>query len=276
MITVNQLRFSYKKELEILTDLNINLPEGHIYGLLGKNGTGKSTLLKLISGMLFPQSGTITAWGVTPQDRQPTFLSQIYYLAEDPYIPPMSMDKYVKFNAPFYTDFDYALLEDLVAQLEVDTRQKFTNMSMGQAKKALIAFGVACNTKLLIMDEPTNGLDIPSKGVFRRIISSIAAEERYVIISTHQVRDLESLIDGFIILNDCQILMSAMSDEITQKLSFRAIEEGDTPIYEERTARGNWGVAENTTGEESRIDIELLFNAAVNHPQRFIELFKKR
>ncbi len=276
MITLNHVDFSYKRGQNLLDGLELELPQGHIYGLLGKNGVGKSTILKLLSGQLFPQSGEINAWGVTPQDRQPSFLSQVYYLAEDPYIPSMSMRSYVKFNALFYPTFDHAQLEDLMERLEVDPDQKFTNMSMGQAKRALIAFGVACNTKLLIMDEPTNGLDIPSKGLFRQIISSIATEERYIIISTHQVRDLETLIDSIIIVNDSQILLNSTIEEISERLLFCKVGEGDCPIYQENRAGGRWGIVENTTGDESGIDIELLFNAATSRPRKFNEIFNSK
>ncbi len=276
MITLNHVDFSYKRGQNLLDGLELELPQGHIYGLLGKNGVGKSTILKLLSGQLFPQSGEINAWGVTPQDRQPSFLSQVYYLAEDPYIPSMSMRSYVKFNALFYPTFDHLQLEYLMERLEVDPDQKFTTMSMGQAKRALIAFGVACNTKLLIMDEPTNGLDIPSKGLFRQIISSIATEERYIIISTHQVRDLETLIDSIIIVNDSQILLNSTIEEISERLLFCKVGEGDCPIYQENRAGGRWGIVENTTGDESGIDIELLFNAATSRPRKFNEIFNSK
>lgn len=276
MIKINDLTFGYPQRYDIFSTLELNLGRGRIYGLLGKNGSGKSTLLKLISGMVYPRSGNITTLGVKPTDRLPSFMSNIYYLTEEIFVPNESMETYSKFLSPFYPKFSFDDLERLMTVFELDREQNLTSMSLGQKKKATIALALACNTDLVIMDEPTNGLDIPSKSQFRKIISSIATDERCIIISTHQVRDLENLIDSVVVLDNSKIVVNSTLHNISQKLSFRAIAEGEKSIYEESNMMGRWGVVENTdTDEYSKVDIEVLFNAAVAQPELIGEILNK-
>src|ERR1035437_3282458 len=220
MITVNNLAFSYRKGTELFRNMNLTLSPGSIYGLLGKNGAGKTTLLKLICGLSFPVEGTIKVGGYTPSKRDVAFLADIFFLTEEIYIAERTPAEMEKFLAPFYPSFDKALFQQLLFQLEVEYTSKFVQLSYGQKKKAMIAFAIACKTKYLFLDEPTNGLDIPSKALFRSIIASTYDENRITIISTHQVRDLQSLIDNVIILNDQQIQFNVSMDQVSEKLIF--------------------------------------------------------
>lgn len=274
MITFKHVSFGYRGG-RLFDDLDLDLKRGAIYGLLGKNGAGKTTLLKLMAGLLFPKTGEIAVLKRIPRKREPGFLSQVFVLPEEFDLPRMNMDEYARVYGGFYPNFSREQLTNLMRELEVPEVQKFHQMSFGQKKKAYIAFAIACNTPLLIMDEPTNGLDIPSKSSFRRVIASVANEERTIIVSTHQVRDLDQLIDSVVVLDGSEILLNATTAEITDKLQFVHLEENDPALYAEQTIHGRWGVQVNDSGAESPLDMELLFNAAVANRQAIKQLFNR-
>ena len=272
MIEINKMSFGYRRK-PLFSGLDLTLGKGRIYGLLGRNGAGKTTLLKLISGLLFPEQGSISVLDMIPRRREPGFLNQVFLLPEEFGMPRMEMFRFSKMFGVFYPNFSASQLDRLMADLDVDPMQPFHQMSFGQKKKAYIAFAIACNTPLLIMDEPTNGLDIPSKSNFRRVIASIAQDDRTIVISTHQVRDLDQLIDSVVILDDSQILVNASTADITRRLKFAQPAPGEQSLYSEQTVHGPWGVQPNDTGEETPLDMELLFNAAITNRQVFRDMF---
>jgi len=278
MIQLQNLEFSYSKKASLLSNLTLQLEAGRIHGLLGKNGEGKSTLLKLISGLVFPTQGQIEVMGFEPQKRQPEMLQEIFFLPEELPQLTLSVENYEKVYAPFYPNFSSAQFNEYLKEFDVDLKSSMLNkLSHGQKKKVMIAFGLAANTKLLLMDEPTNGLDIPSKGQFRRMVASAVNEDRCLIISTHQVRDLDSLIDSIIIMDGHEIVFNEPVENITKKLLFRVADRNETDetvIYSEDSLRGLYQVKENTSGEESKLDIELLFNAVFADKKRIMNLFK--
>ena len=249
MIYIENLDFGYQKKREVFSGLNLSLTGGHIYGLLGKNGAGKTTLLKLIGGLLFPLRGRIEVCDAIPRLRKPSFLSDIFFIPEEICLPDMEI-------------------------FEVSESDKMGQMSYGQRKKALISLGIACNTRLLMMDEPTNGLDIPSKSQFRRLIASVASEERCVVISTHQVRDLENLIDALVIIEKSRILVNTTVEQITDHFVFRQLREGETALFAEESLRGRWGMVPNLQQEDSKLDMELFFNAVLEHPAEIEKVLK--
>ena len=274
MITIDRLNFGYSKHKILFKDISLNLKAGHIYGLLGKNGAGKSTLLKNIAGLVYPQSGQLNVLGLDPTKRPPALLSEIFFIPEEFYLPAISIDAYVKTMAPFYKRFDHGYFTSLLEELDIPARQKLINMSYGQKKKLLIAFGLAAQTKLIIMDEPTNGLDIPSKAQFRKIMAAALTDDRCVIISTHQVRDLDNLIDTVIMLDENQVALNATVDEITSKLCFRRVPAiTDQVLYAESSISGFNAVMANTDKEDSKLDMELLFNAVVLEKQKITPYF---
>jgi ABC-2 type transport system ATP-binding protein len=278
MIQLQNLEFSYSKKASLLSNLTLQLEAGRIHGLLGKNGEGKSTLLKLISGLVFPTLGQIEVMGFEPQKRQPEMLQEIFFLPEELPQLTLTVENYEKVYAPFYPNFSSAQFNEYLKEFDVDLKNSMLNkLSHGQKKKVMIAFGLAANTKLLLMDEPTNGLDIPSKGQFRRMVASAVNEDRCLIISTHQVRDLDSLIDSIIIMDRHEIVFNEPVENITKKLLFKVADRNETDetvIYSEDSLRGLYQVKENTTGEESKLDIELLFNAIFTDKKRIMNLFK--
>ena len=278
MIDIKNVDFSYSRNTKLLLDLSLKLETGRIHGLLGKNGEGKSTLLKLISGLVFPLKGTIDVMGFNPQRRDPEMLQDIFFLPEELPQIPLSIQNYENVYAPFYPDFSYEQFNQYLKEFDIDDKKAMLNkLSHGQKKKVFVSFGLAANTKLLLMDEPTNGLDIPSKGQFRRMVASAVDDSRCLIISTHQVRDLDSLIDSIMIMDGHEIVFNEPNENITKKLLFKVAEHNDvddTVIYSEDSLRGLYQVRENTTGEESKLDIELLFNAVFTDKKRIMNLFK--
>ncbi|MCC6290138.1 MAG: ABC transporter ATP-binding protein [Chitinophagaceae bacterium] len=265
MISIKDLHFAYKRK-KIFNGLSLELEAGYIYGLLGKNGTGKSTLLRNISGLLFPDSGSITVSGEVPQKRQPSFLQEVFIVAEEFFLPNVTPEQLVKFNAVFYPKFSHEQFNRYMKEFEIPADSTIQHMSYGQKKKVLISFGLACNTSLLLMDEPTNGLDIMSKSQFRKVIAGALDEKKCIIISTHQVKDLENLIDRITIIDEGRILFDQTIEQITQKLQFKISfdkEEIQRALYNEDSLKGNAIITKNINGEDTRLDLEMLYKAIV-------------
>ncbi len=275
MIEIRNLDFSYKKT-PVFSDITLSFPEGSIYGLLGENGVGKTTLLKLICGLQRPASGTCTLDGQTCHDRLPSMLQRIVFLPDEVMLPDNSTpQRYVDELAPFYPTFSQGTFLRLMQELEVDADRKFREMSFGQQKKSLIAATLSLGTDYVLLDEPTNGLDIPSKAQFRSILSQRADERSTIIISTHQVRDVENLIDPIVILSNNAVLLNASVQRITEKLRFEyGTDQRADALYSEMQPGGYLNVVPNTDGAESQINIEALFNAVLRNKNTFRELFK--
>lgn len=274
MIKIHQLNFGYYKKQLLFKNMSMHLEGGHIYGLFGENGAGKSTLLKNIAGLVYAQSGTLNVMGFDPKKRQPALLQEICFIPEEFELPSILIKTYVKGIAPFYPKFDHQQFELLMSEFDIPVKQKLNEMSYGQKKKFIIAFGLATQARLVIMDEPTNGLDIPSKTQFRKIMAATLKDDRCIIISTHQVRDLDNLIDTVIMLNGNKVALKASVEEITQKLSFKKVKNlEDNPIYSEASLGGYHGIFPNNLNQESKLDIELLFNALLAEQQKLDQIF---
>ena len=278
MITIKDLGFTYG-ETEgqyVLKNINMNLEEGRIYGLLGGNGVGKTTLLTLLCGLKKPQLGSIDIDGYAPYDRKPTFLADQYYLSDEVAAMNMKAADYAANYGKFWTGFDMGKFNEVMNVLEVDAQQKMNKMSFGQLKKTYIAFALACNTKYLFMDEPTNGLDIPSKAQFRKAVTKYTREDSVILISTHQVRDLENIIDPIIILDRQNVLLNASVAEISEKLYFDyTSERNPDALYCEMIPGGNIQVYLNQNGEDSKVNLEALFNTVHQHKELTKGIFNR-
>jgi ABC-2 type transport system ATP-binding protein len=276
MLEINDLSFGYSRKALLFKELDLVLEDGHVYGLLGKNGAGKSTLLKNMTGLVFPIKGQCRVNGINVSDRPVAVLEDIFFIAEELYPPSLTPAEFLKNTAGFYPRFDEASFYSYLKLLEVDQYGNMSRQSYGQQKKAMIAFGLAANTNLLIMDEPTNGLDIPSKVQFRKLIASIQTENRCIVISTHQVRDLESLIDTMLVLHNGEILVNRSLDEVGEKLSFGIYSNTAalTTLYQEESIRGINVIMPNTTKEYSKVDIELLFNGIISGNPSLLKILK--
>lgn len=275
MITIKDLGFAYR-ETPVLKNINMTLEEGRIYGLLGENGVGKTTLLTLLCGLKKPQMGKIDTDGHDPYRREPSLLSDQYYLSDEVAAVNMKAIEYAWNYGKFWERFDLNRFMEMMELFENNPLQKMNKMSFGQLKKTYIAFAIACNTKYLFMDEPTNGLDIPSKAQFRKAIMKYTREDSTILISTHQVRDLENIIDPIVILDRQDVLLNATIEEITGKLYFDyTSEKADGALYSEMTPGGSIQVSLNQTGEDSKVNIEALFNTVHLHKELIKGIFNK-
>jgi ABC-2 type transport system ATP-binding protein len=276
MIDIQNLHFGYRKG-KVFKGLSLHLQAGHIYGLLGKNGTGKSTLLRNIAGLLFPDEGAIRVMGFDPAKRQPGFLNQVFLVPEEFYVPAVKPARFADIHAPFYPHFDKAHFTRLLLEFEIPLERSLQQMSYGQKKKVLISFALASGTSVILMDEPTNGLDIISKSQFRKVLAGTADENKCIVISTHQVRDLENLIDRITIIDEGQILFDQTLDEVQTRLNFKISfdsEETRGALYSESSLKGHALVLPNTEGEDSKPDLELLYKAIIMNRPAVLGVFK--
>ena len=279
MLKISDLAFSYSGNgCKVFNDFSLSFEKGAVYGLLGLNGTGKSTLLYLLTGLLRPQQGSVLYKGEDVQKRLPSTLSDMFIVPEEFELPKMSIKRYAALHAGFYSRFSYEQLQKNLAMFGLDDSVVFNNLSMGQQKKAFMCYALATNTSLLVMDEPTNGLDIPSKGEFRRLIASNMSDDKTIIISTHQVRDLDSLLDHLVVIDRSSVLLNASHAEICSRLLFTEqpiSEPTDEALFVRPSVAGNSVILPNEYGEESRLNLELLFNGVLAEREKFIQVFNR-
>ena len=273
MIRIENLSFGYRQRPELFRDFSLDLQPGHIHGLLGRNGTGKSTLLKLICGLLYPRGGAIDVLGQDPAGRRPSLYGELFLVPEEFSLPAVTFREFVRVTSPFYPNFSHEILEHCAAEFGIVPDHRLDRLSMGQKKIAYLAFALAANTRLLILDEPTNGLDIPAKSVFRRLIAEWVDDQKTVLISTHQVRDIENLIDRVVVIDNAGIVLNASTDTIAGRLWFGILSPGQTPFYAEESLGGRVGVLPNSGGRTSKVSLELLFNAAMKERAAVSGLF---
>ena len=268
-LKTENLSFRYgRRSPLVLSDVNLSFDEGEVIGLLGPNGAGKSTLLYLISGALTPGEGTVKYNGIPTRRRIPSVLSEIFLVAEEAELPRMSLDDYIRLYSKFYPKFDMKVMEMALHEFEMEKPRRLDSLSMGQKKKIVLSFAFACNSTVTLLDEPTNGLDIPGKAAFRRLVAKLANEERLFIISTHQVRDIDAILDRVMIMNDHEILFNFSLPEIQQRLAFvnNAPEMPENVLYGIPSVGGTDYVVANQTDEETEVNLEILFGAVLQNP----------
>lgn len=265
MIRIKDLAFSYGQG-DVLKNINMTLEPGRIYGLLGENGVGKTTLLTLLCGLKKCRVGSISVDGENPYDRNPSLLCNQYYLPDEVAPVHLKAIDWAKASGAFWPEFSLEIFLAVMEEFENDVTRKMTAMSAGQLKKTYIAFALATNAKYLYMDEPTNALDIPSKSQFRSAIMKYTSEDATIVISTHQVRDLENIIDPIVILDKQDVLVNASLQDISKALYF---DYGTTlnpaSLYTEQLPGGFIQVYPNTSASESKVNIEALFNTVHKH-----------
>ncbi|MBO4740741.1 MAG: ABC transporter ATP-binding protein [Bacteroidales bacterium] len=274
MIDLKNFSFAYRRT-NVFDGINIKFEKGSIYGLLGENGVGKTTMLKAISGLLRPTAGTCTVDGFCSFDRKPEFLENIFFLPDDLPLPDdATPERFFREFSVFYPNPDYQKFEKIAAELHIDPRRRFKEMSLGQQKKSLISCALALNTDYLLLDEPTNGLDIPSKSDFRRVLAENLKNGQTIIISTHQVKDVETLINPIVIISNSQVLLNASVERITEKLYFQySTEQNPGALYSDMVAGGYVNVLINNGMGESRLNLEALFNTVLLNQDKIRTLF---
>lgn len=262
MIQIKDLHFAYPRQQALFNSLSVHLEPGSITGLLGKNGAGKTSLLKLLTGLLHPNSGELSVLDHEPRKREVSMLNDVFLVPEEFYFPAISIADYIKAYATFYPRFDMAMMDRILVEFELLAKSNLQKLSHGQKKKFLIAFALATRCRLLVLDEPTNGLDIPSKALFRKILAGSLDDNQLVVISTHQVKDVENLIDKIIILDNGKVIFQHTIAEISQKVCFISgtSDDVDGAIYSEAVP-GGYRLMMPNGHAETEVDIELLFNA---------------
>ena len=271
MIQISNLTFGYRSSKEsVLENVNLQLNPGSIVGLLGKNGTGKTTLLNLITGQLFAKEGMITIDSEDVKAKSKSILEKLYFIPEELNVPNLSLENFIKLYSPFYKDYSQEVMDECMREFDLKLEKKsLSKLSMGTKKKVMICFAIATNVPYLLMDEPTNGLDIPSKRIFRKLINSHMSENRTIIISTHQVHDVETMIDHIVIVGERSLIVNDTIDGISEKYTFGTMPKGEV-IYSEKSLEGNLCVAYRTESEEETpVSLELLFEAVNENPSAF-------
>ena len=274
MIKIENISYGYKSNHPIFNDISLEIGNG-IYGLLGENGVGKTTLIHLLCGLLFPWKGECSIDGMNPAKREPALLSRYFFLPEEMQMPSESISAFATRHSAFYPHFNHKEFEQNLEELKIDRKQKLSAVSYGQQKKAMLAYAFALHTPLLILDEPTNGLDITSRQALKRIISRSIDDDSTLLISTHQAHDFENLLDHLIILGEGEILLNRSLDEISQRLLFARTDSlPEDSIYSEQELPGYFSVLPNEEEEEHTPDTELLYKATLQVPEKIKSMFK--
>lgn len=280
MIDIEGVSFAYKtKKRMVIDDFSLNFEQGKVYGLLGKNGVGKSTLLYLMTGLLTPKSGRVVYNGIEVRKRLPQTLRDMFIVPEEFALPTLSLTSYIELNSPFYPNFSKVDMIKYLHFFDMDIDVDLSALSMGQKKKVFMSFALATNVSLLMMDEPTNGLDIPGKSQFRKLIASGMNDERTIIISTHQVRDIDRILDHVIIMNNSKALLNESIANISSKLLFLESDDSELAsraIFSMPSVKGNYLLLPNDNSEETEVNLELLFNALLSNSEMIHQLFNQK
>lgn len=276
MIQLKEASFGYKHQGSVLKDVNLEIQSGRFYGLVGGNGEGKTTLLNILCGQQFLQSGICRVFGEDPVDRSTELLEKLFILPEKVLLPDITAMDYIKIYAPYYPTFSEEILQECIRLFCIEPSSRLSRLSEGQQKKVAITLALSVHTPLLLMDEPTNGLDISSKRIFRKLLASFSGGMQTVIISTHLVSDLENLIDDVIILHNKEVLLNKSLSEIGDKLHFGLVDHDEPVMFQINTPFGTMGVGENTCDEVTSVSLELLFNVAIQYPDEIKRIFKDK
>ena len=274
MITIENTSYGYKSNPLIFNNISLEIGNG-IYGLLGENGVGKTTLMHLICGLLFPKNGKCSIDGRNTAERQPEGLNRYFFLPEEMQMPTESIVSFAARHSVFYPHFNQEEFDLNLEELKINRKQKLSSVSYGQQKKAMLAYAFALHTPYTLLDEPTNGLDITSRQALKRIISRSMDDESTLLISTHQAHDFENLLDHLIILGKGEILLNRSLDEISNRLLFARTDIlPEESIYSEENLSGYFSIIPNEDGEENTPDIELLYKAVLQQPEKIQSMFQ--
>ncbi len=278
MLNIKNCTFNYRHKGEpTIDDFSLNLKEGGVYGLLGSNGAGKTTLLQLISGLLTPVSGEVTLDGENTRLRHPSTLEKIFFVPEEIDLPPLKLDTFINLNGALYPKFSKEEMYHHLDTLGLPRDIRLDKLSMGQKKKVALSFAMACNTKILLMDEPTNGLDIPAKSAFRKYVIESMSDDRIFVISTHQVRDVSQILDHILIMDKRKVLLDRTVSEIQDKMKFTETVNNElinNALYAVKGLGGASVILPNEDGDDSELNIELLFDFAISDPEKLNSLFQ--
>ena len=202
MIKIEGLTFKYGKRASVFQDFSLEMEAGKVIGLLGKNGTGKSTLLYLLSGLLRPQAGHLYFRGADVQKRLPQSLADMYLVPEEFTLPNLSLNQFVRLNASFYPRFSREILRNCLEDFGLNEDIHLGELSMGQKKKAYMCFALAANTSLLLMDEPFSALDAQTRTIMQEELVTLWEKTRLTTLYvTHNIQEAVMLADRVVLLS---------------------------------------------------------------------------
>lgn len=276
MLKANNLTFGYsRKTPPVLNSLSLSVEPGGIYGLLGLNGVGKTTLLNLMAGLLTPKSGSVALNGIDTRRRLPETLGDIFFVPEEFALPSMTIKEYARLTGKFYPRFSSEDMNRCLDKFGLRDCDMIPDLSMGQKKKALLSFAMACNTSLLLLDEPTNGLDLPSKKALKGLLAASVDETRSVVLSTHQIADIQNIIDHLIMMRNGKILFNVPLSTISERLRFELTNSRallSEALYSQPVFSGNIVILPNDDGLDSEIDLETFFYFSTEQPETVSQL----
>lgn len=261
MLTLDDVTFKYyKRGAPALTDVTLQLGPG-IHLLLGENGSGKTTMLHLLAGLLRTSEGIAAMDGVNLAQRVPEVMRRSFFLSDNPECPYGTINQMARHHAPFYPRFSRAMLDENLKCFGLEPDMKIKRMSLGTRHKAFIAYALSLQTEVLLLDEPANGLDIESKKMLRKMLSRCLPGDATVLVSTHSVHDLERLYDGVVILHKGHVQLATSTGRLEQTFAFvnnSGPVEG--AIFQERDM-GMYRAICPAQGRETAISFALLYTA---------------
>ncbi len=266
MITCEDIHFQYRNKV-LFKGLDWSLKPGRIYGLLGKNGAGKTTLLHCICGLLKISRGSIRVLNLDPSEQTREFKTHIFLVPESFYLPAISMDRLLYFYQRLYPRFEIDVFNQLLNEFALGRFGDWKQLSFGQKKKLLIALAIASQAEVILFDEPTNGLDIPAKHQFNKSLARFIDDHRIIIVSTHHVRDVESMLDHVSILEQGAIMVDEPVSKLAERYAFGiSFDKPAQCFYAEPSIHGYQYVREQDGDLEGQVDIELFYKAFHANP----------
>lgn len=264
MITLDNLTYGYRKGITAIDSVSTQISSG-MYLLLGENGAGKTTLLKLLAGLLFPRSGQCLIDGTAAGKRDPETMAKLFFLGDNMTYPAQTINIMARIHAPFYPNFSEERLKENLSMFGMNGDEKLQNLSLGNRHKAQVAYALSLGAEILLMDEPTNGLDITSKQILAHMISQCISEDQTLIVSTHNVDNFPNLYDGVIVMSQGHMLLNAPTWQITERVTFRGnMMPPEAPLYMEQHFGLYRSIEPNTDESETTIDYTLLYNGLMS------------
>lgn len=269
MLSIKGLTYAYHKDKPVLDNVTAEFGLGMIHGILGRNGAGKSTLLNLLAGISRPQGGDIRLNKSQPCGRQAATLARISLLGQELPCVDMPLAAHARLYAPFWPSFSSTRFKNLKVHFGVDSGKRLSDLSHGQRKKALLCFVLSTGASLLLLDEPTSGLDVEAKAQLRSALLDCAAEGCTVVVATHELRELDGVLDHISILDGTRFQLHAEVHALGEALAF-----GQGPIVPPGAIHsvsrpGGFAYLMPGNGRATRPDLELLYQAVLTQPQRF-------
>ena len=265
MIRAENVYFRYGNGKTVLRDINAEFRNGRIYGLLGMNGSGKTTLLKLLAGLLFPRQGRVTMDGNDIPARGIGTLMEIFLMQSGFRFGRTSLKQFLRLHSGFYPHFSMDILEDCLREtgLGMDIPD-LDRISLGEKQKVMSAIAIASGSGFLLMDEPSEGMDIPSRKIFRKLLLRHLKEKQTAVISTHHVEELSDILSDIVILgSNGDIAFAGSVEDISERFAFGTSRSAEGALYSEPCPEGYRIIRRNDSGESGEMNLEMLFNAAI-------------